>query len=74
MYDVDTADARQISVLEDASARVRAADDSLDALDVTFNATWMLLVTWSNVPAFKAEFTGSNVRKQHCLYGWMWFN
>ncbi len=60
---MDTADERQLSVLADASARVRAADNSVEALGVTFNATWMLLVTWSDVPAFRAEFTGAKVKQ-----------
>ena len=62
VYDADTANADQLAVLEDASTRVRQSDTTLPNLGVTFNADWMLLVTWEKVPAYKAQFTGSKVR------------
>ena len=61
VYDADSANAAQLAVLEDASARVRQSDTSLNDIGVTFNADWMLLVTWEEVPAYRAQFTGSKV-------------
>ncbi|XP_072046364.1 uncharacterized protein [Amphiura filiformis] len=59
VYDAATATSSQLAVLADASDRVRQTDTSLDLLGITFEADWMLLVTWEKVPAFRAQFTGS---------------
>ena len=47
--------------MEEASARVRAHDTTLEDIGITFEANWMVIVTWERVPAFKAEYTDYKV-------------
>ncbi|PIK34385.1 putative mucin-22-like, partial [Apostichopus japonicus] len=44
------------ALLAEASDRINTFDGSLDSLNITFTANWMLVVTWRAVPAYKAEF------------------
>ncbi|KAJ8036588.1 Mucin-4 [Holothuria leucospilota] len=47
------------ALLAEASSRINSYDDTLASLNVTFNANWMLVVTWREIPAYKAEFVGN---------------
>lgn len=49
------------ALLAEASDRINTFDGSLDSLNITFTANWMLVVTWRAVPAYKAEFVSLDV-------------
>lgn len=55
------------ALLAEASGRINSYDDTLESLNVTFNANWMLVVTWREIPTYKAEFVGNAVNIQFTI-------